>query len=350
MFDEGSDWETQGPLLGLDDKLYYLPAITKYEMSPAHQKMMRYDINNKTWEEMAPLPEYLEYISAAACDGKIVVKGSTMDQLPDGSPQEAMDMQVAVYAYNPNTDAWSKGSSEGVDVKDTLAGYDGKLILAGGGGMSDDAGGEDGEWIELPATIRYYDLSSGAGEKIADMHDVLYRPQVVIRDGVIYAFDINSYTLERIRDGKTEVLKNAMPEYLVDGTRNVIAALDQTQRDGVLLATEEGILFVGPTAKDGSGDTYILRDGSDTFEPYEKRMSDSKVSFVAAAYYKGKVYVIGSAIYEEKDRIFRATLIDEQEPSDIPKTGDQNDMLIYILLIVIAFMTAVGGCIYRRRV
>ena len=87
-------------------------------------------------------------------------------------------------------------------------------------------------------------------------------------------------------------------------------------------------------------------------------MSDSKVSFTAAVYHQGYIYAIGSAIYEEKDRFFRATLIDvpdspddvSPEPPDIPKTADDNSLLLWILLIAAALGTALGGgLLYHHR-
>ena len=61
------------------------------------------------------------------------------------------------------------------------------------------------------------------------------------------------------------------------------------------------------------------RDGSDVFEPYEKRSSEDCVYSQAACSYRGRLFVIGSAIFEPDNRIFRATAMEMPEyPSDIP--------------------------------
>ena len=92
---------------------------------------------------------------------------------------------------------------------------------------------------------------------------------------------------------------------------------------GVLAPTSDGFVLVGPPAADGSSDTYVLRDGSDKFEPYGKRSSEDCVYSQAACTYRGRLFAIGSALLEPNNRIFRATAMEVPEyPGDIPCDPD----------------------------
>lgn len=85
-----------------------------------------------------------------------------------------------------------------------------------------------------------------------------------------------------------------------------------------------GFVLVGPPGTGGTSDTYILRDGSDKFEPYEKRSSDDRVYSQAGCTYRGRLFVIGSAWFEPENRFFRATAMDVAEyPGDIPCEEEQ---------------------------
>ena len=91
-----------------------------------------------------------------------------------------------------------------------------------------------------------------------------------------------------------------------------------------LCLASDGIVLTGLPAADGSSDTFILRDGSDTFEPYEKRISDARVQSIAACTYRGRLFVIGSSWVEPDQRLFRATAMDVPEyPGDIPCDKDE---------------------------
>ncbi|MBR2683140.1 MAG: hypothetical protein IKE22_07745, partial [Atopobiaceae bacterium] len=94
--------------------------------------------------------------------------------------------------------------------------------------------------------------------------------------------------------------------------------------DGVLAPATEGFVLVGPPADDGSSDTYVLKDGADTFETYERRSSENRVYSRAACTYRGRLFAIGSAWFEPNQRLFRATAMDVPEyPGDIPCEKDE---------------------------
>ena len=304
IFDQFGDWETEGPLFGLDNKLYYLPCVTIVEETQVHNKLLAFDLETEKWTELAEIPEYLHFVTAAGANGKIVVKGETVGADPDGSPVELEDPEMRVYVYDIASASWSKASTNGVEPKDSIASMKNGFILAGGGGQDED-------FNDIPATVRTYDIKKGAGAEIAKFTKELYRPRIAVKDDVIYAFDINTYTIERIVGGKGKVLKDALPEFLSSGNSRVREVVTDTERGGILVPVSGGILFVGPAAKDGSGDTYFLRDGENKFVTFEKRMSDSKVVAPAAASYNNKVYAIGTAHLEKGKSFFRAAALPE---------------------------------------
>ena len=366
VFDGEGDYETKGPLIGLDNKLYYLPALMKTENTPAYQRMRCFDIASQTWTELPGMPEWLTYVSAVMYDGKIVVKGLTMVLAPDGSPQwDETDYQIKVYYYDPDTGVWSEGSAENVYDSDTIANNDGQLILVGGG-----------EQEQKPSSVRKYDLSTGPGEMQYELLDCISLPRVTCRNGSIYIFDPEGWRHQRVQNGTAEYITDAMPAYL-DSCRIPIweySSSSITEYDGYFVPVSEGILFVGPTAADGSGDTYILRDGSDRFELYEKRMSDCKVNFPAVASYRGYVYAIGTVYFEPGQAFFRRTAMDVPEyPGDIPqgedpdtpvtpdtpstpdtpvspKTADESNLSLWILLLALSAGGIIGAAvIYKKR-
>ena len=258
-------------------------------------------------------------------DGRIIVKGTTMDILPDGSPALAKEPQEKVYVYDPGAGIWTSGSSEGVKQMDTISNNDGQLILVGGGGFTEDP--VTREDVDEPATVRTYDLSSGAGDVLASLHKEMYRPGVACSNGVIYVFDTVDYSFERVRNGKSELLKDALPRYLNSGVKGAVGRYPHpTEKYGVILPVNEGVLLVGPLAEDGSGDTYLLKEGNDSFEIYEKRMSDHKVSFPAAASYRGYVYAIGTSPLEQGQMFFRRTAMAVPEyAGDVTEDPDDKD-------------------------
>ena len=308
VMDGNGDDETAGPLVALDGKLYFLPVSVKEEQTSACREMFSFDPQTQTWQAEAAMPEYLTMVSAAGADGKLAVKGGSLKVGLDGSPVEDMDSEVRVWVYDPAAGAWTSASAQGVSAMDTLAQHQGKWILAGGGGdiTSDPV---TGEMTQLPASVREYDPQKGAGAVLAMLSDMMYRPKVASREGVLTVCDLgNSDHVDRVVQGKTRQLKNALPAFLTTTRDSRLAGADQkiSERYGTLLAVQEGVLLVGPTAADGSSDTFLLRDGDSKFRPCSLRASDGKISFSAAAADQGKVYVMGSSPLEPEQRFFRA--------------------------------------------
>lgn len=305
-FDAPGDFETTGPLTALGDRLYYLPAVTKVEMMPAHKTLKCYDISKKTWLELPDLPEWLSHVSAAACGGRIYVKGSSMTLVTEDTaayPEEE-EAEARIYAFDPEKENWEPVSAKDVLNTDTLAGDDKQMILVGST-FSDPQEDEDLEL--LPATIRMYDPDKGAGAEVCKLQGELVWPAVAVRDDAICTYDLYTGSVERIRHGQSEYLEGVLEKYLPQAAPNEEEDCWVNRRIGVLLPVNGGFLLAGPAAEDGSGDSFLLRDGENVFTPCSKRMSDAKVSYPAAVSVSGKIYAIGSTIFEPECKFFRST-------------------------------------------
>ena len=294
-YDAPGDWETNGPLVGVGDKLYYLPLMTDHN---DYGVLLAFDPAARIWETLRPLPVPIYACSAAAFDGKLVVKGNTSYD-PDEEETEA-----AVWVYDPADDSWSQASAEGVLVRQTLfAGEDG-LLLAGSGKIID----LENEEFD-PGALAAYDPETGA-EPVRDLDYWYDNPKAAARDGAVYLFCADYYALVRITapDGEEEDLTVALPDYrAMNLDPDEFYSYDEyTERDGVLLATDEGLLLVGVLSEDGAADTWLLRDGEDAFVPLQRKTCLTRSFFVAAEILQDKVYAIGTVWNEDAPRFFRA--------------------------------------------
>lgn len=311
VFDGRGDMETFGPLEAIGGKLYYLPAVTKIEIQPAHKAMFCYDTAAQTWSRMADLPEWLSHISSAVLGGMLYVKGETM-LTPDDPEVPYIDdnSSVVCFSYDPETDEWSKTSTAGLTHPETLMSDGKKLLLAGGAFMQDDKETELG-------TIREYYPEKGAGKVLTVLNKARKYPQAEYSDGRIYLYDSNYYELEVVdtaKYSKGKVLKDALPEYRnasLSGGVYTEDANELTLREGRLAAAPCGILLLGPNAKDGSADTYFMKTGGKKFAPLGKNMAGCKVNSIAATSDGDKVYALGFAWEEPEKRIFRAAALEK---------------------------------------
>ena len=180
----------------------------------------------------------------------------------------------------------------------------------------------------VPTPVTSYDLSSGAGDELCALPFVLDNPQVAAHNGtlLIYSNGMSTTALApavvRVRDGQATELEGALPAFVADSEKLTYVIFTEKMNiplRGVLAPTSDGFVLVGPPAADGSSDTYVLRDDSDKFEPYGKRLSEDCAYSQAACTYRGQLFAIGSALLEPNNRIFRTTAMEVPEyPGDIP--------------------------------
>ncbi len=342
-FDAPGDWETKGPLVGLGCKLYHLPADQRTEKSPVYRTMRCFDLKTQTWSELPSIPEALQNVSAVLYDGKVVVEGATTQTLPSGDATNEFvggeEAEERVYAYDPNTSAWTQASSEGMSDGQTLVCDGGKLCLVGGMPTYREGDKEEGDPF-LPAME--YDLSSGAGKEICKIKSRTFNPVAVANDGVFYLYNPPFYDLLRVSEDGTENLGDGLPE-VVYSKEDEDLMFGQVRADpflshAALCVASDGIVLTGLPAADGSSDTFVLRYGSDKFEPLGKRISEARVQSVAACTYRGRLFALGSSWVEPGQRVFRATAMDvpeyvgdlpcseekaEPESEPVPQTGPQ---------------------------
>lgn len=329
VFDAMGDFETRGPLVGLGCKLYYLPVQETVELAPSYQRMFCFDLKTQAWSETTSLPEPLQGASAVMHAGKIVVEGATMQTLPSGEPtNEFVGDETAeerVYVYDPSKSEWSQASSEGMYVGQTIVSDSGKLMLVGGLRRMTDPDDPESSY-DAPAPAFSYSLTKGALEELFPLYGLISDPQAVVRDGNVYLYNPKNYDFSVVIDGQPSMRRDMLPDIALETSEGL--SMIQHREDpvigwGVLANATEGIIFVGLPAADGSSETYILRDGSQKFEPYDKRASDDRVYSPAACTYRGRLFVIGSAWREPNQRLFRATAMEVDEyPGDIPCEED----------------------------
>ncbi len=332
--DGQGDWETKGPLVGLGCKLYYLPVNEGYRDSePATKRLLCYDLKKQTWEILAELPEWLQGVSAVMYEGKLVVEGATMYLLDTGEPTtkfpEGQQAEERVYVYDPTDGTWTQASSEGMRLGQSIANDDGQLLLAGG--EMPDPDDPYSSWKAQPAPVYAYSLTSGVGDVLCQMPEAPFiapmNPELATKNGTILLYNAAASTLVRIQDGTASVLEGALPAFFYAKEGEPVSSgwgeVAAYPRRAVLAPVSEGFVLVGPPAADGSSDTYLLRDNEEKFEPYEKRSSDDRVFSQAACTYRGRLFVIGSSLFEPEKRVFRATSMNVPEyAGDLPCEDD----------------------------
>ena len=315
VIDARGDWETRGPLVGLGNKLYYLPAVGLEIANYLQQPLLAFDETDRTWETLPELPRKLYDASAAAFDGKLVVKGSVEN------PRVSPDSACEVYVYDPAAGSWSRANADGVLAGQTLFALEDGLALIGGG--SEVMNKETWELIVTPGVLAPYDLETGAGEVIQTLIGAHQNARTAVGNGAVYLFDPANYSLERVTDRGAEDISDALPAYRTN-TPSGTSLEDWSERSGVLLSCDEGILLVGILSENGATDTWLLRDGTDKFEPLLRKTCDTRAVSVAAGILNGKVYVIGSVWNKDVPRFFRANdlaTLNEPTPAPTPSGG-----------------------------
>ena len=316
--DAQGDYETNGPMKGLKGKLYYLPKVTRTEEMPACKKFLRYDTKKKKWQRLPDIPQWLENVSMTVYKGKLVVKGTRMEKAFDGSPvsiEILRNSNSRIYVFDPKKykklkkgkkkKAWKKASHKNVKLTATIFTRKGKLMLAGG--CDYKVMPKPGQkFPENTSDLVKYSLKKGAGKRIRKFENLVNNPSVAVKGNRICVYNYNRYELFMVNGSKIKKLKNALPKYVMTGEdRGNLVSI--TEREGVVVAAPKGFMLVGPAAKSGSSDTFLLKSGSKKFKACKRRASDARVIAPAAAAYKGRLYVIGSSALEKGHRFFRST-------------------------------------------
>ena len=118
----------------------------------------------------------------------------------------------------------------------------------------------------------------------------------VVKGGTFYLYYPSNLAFHRVsEEGEQKLDLPAFAEPSSNGADYPMRLNDPVFARAGLCVSSEGIVLTGRPAADGSSDTFILRDGSDSFEPYGKRASEARVQSVTACTYRGRLFVIGSS-------------------------------------------------------
>ena len=313
------DIDTFGLTISGDGTLFYMPNTAQVEKNPAYRLLYSYDPKTDSWSMCPALPMWLRNVSGAFADGVLYIKGTSVETDESGDiPYYDDDFfadpgEVHIYSYTPGAAGWSECSAEGVDAELTLFNADGRLLFAG---IADNEAWEYEE--DFPA-VREYDPTAGAGSIIGTAGFTLTsNPKVAFAGGHLYAFnEYESYIAVFDGDfkGTDDVIE--MPEFFHSEFPNKHDSDTTVPLDVFTFAASDDELFlIGPAARDGSSDIFVLKAGETSFTPYGKRVSDAEVLLPSAAVLDGELYVIAGSVFEPNKRIFRSTTVKKEEPAE----------------------------------
>ena len=335
------DFETNGLLIAGNGRLYYMPTMTRVDLSPALRSLYCYDPDTDSWTVCPAYPAWIMRASGAWFDGRLYVKGTTVEtddsgKVPfygrgDGQETGA----VCVYSYTPGDSSWVEFSAENVAVDHTLFAAESNLMLAG----VTDAEYWEAEDKNYPGP-RIYDSESGAGEPLSSISLNDANPWAGYVGGHVciceYVYP-QGYTIYVLDDNMEAAEENsiAFPGFWFGGMGSGTDYSDKVEERDFSLATDgEMLILTGLVAENGSTDTFILDADEGAFIPFDKRASDVQVYIPCAAVLDGRLYVIGSSNFEPGYRVFRSTLLPGVETADAAVGGSDNSMQ-WILIILL---------------
>ena len=308
------DSESSGIMTALDGRLYYMPAVAEVENEPAYRTLYCYDPAADSWtgENIPVYPAWITFVSAAAFDGKLYVKGTPTD-VDEGENIPYYDEyalgssgEVCIYSYTPGEDSWQECSADHVFLEQSLFSTDDGLMLAGSVFIKDESEGESGHQSD---SIWEYDPETGAGEIVGALPDWLSNPIVTYAFGHICITDEYGFTIFVLGDDLSKETAMELDMPLNDGSLERGILPDPNDTCFSLAGNKDMLVLIWSDVRTGAADTFILREGARSFSPYEMRVSDAAVFGPAAAILNGRLYVAGSSVFEPGKRIFRSTLL-----------------------------------------
>ncbi len=314
------DSESMGILMGLDGKIYYMPAVAEVEVEPAYKMLWCYDPDTDQWtdENLPDYPEWVKDATGTAYDGKLYVKGTLLavDEKTNVPhlDEYAEEWYSVVYSYTPGDDSWQECSTDGVSAGLSLFSTDRGLMMAGEHIVKENP--ED-EYGLAEFSILEYDPSTGIGEKKGTLPVPMEVPPVVYAFGHICVADSARALFYVMSDDPSETDIITLPAPMMDEDLNPDYLDPQILQDIdpaiYSIAGDETQLIVSYTdVRNGKGDIFILKDGENTFSPYEKRVSDATLLGPASLVMDGRLYVLSSSTYEPDKRLFRSEQIAKQ--------------------------------------
>ena len=389
FFDECSAFNT---IAALDGSLYVFGCryYDNEDVDPSNEqskallynRVWRYQIDSKTWTEVASLPCKLANVSCTLWEGKMLVMGSTSSSNYGGLATKRL------FSYDPASDEWtdlsSKVSSDSVPYQASLVNVGDRLLLVGGCVVAnlpedEEAADRQGIWVSAKYdadtarsiaggdttlmtlakdNVREFDLSAGQAFVVGscqprantglarsetDMQTALVGNKLYVYGGAKLdvssrTMDEDQYTMECLAvgdDGK--VSSEVVGSYVgSDKDRGALpAAFAGYQLYPALAASAAGPILTGLIAVDGSDDdaiiqddTFLLKDGASAFESIGKRVNYTSTIRDRAIAYRGRLYVLGHDFENGYQTVMRATAVATNElPGDVVSGGgsDQPD-------------------------
>lgn len=331
--DELSTWGSW-QLTGFDGNVYCLPRTTFYDFAMTYDHLLRYDPDEKTWEQVPIPPDLLHEIGFVG--GVDDVSGATLDGALVLCLTDVMGTMAFVrYTADGSWEAIDFGfDSLGSALFSPTLGSDGKHLYLFGG----TTGKQDS------AIIYRIDLEAGAVEQAGELATGRIRPQVACGNGSFavsggismdHQFSgVNGVETVTPQEGSSDALADAnVPEgwlkgALVDFSAFVTETGQLAYAPG---AVDGGFAFAGPTSDDGTADTYLLSSGdTPALTAYGKRASQQALITPAATAYRGQLYVLASSL-NKPYRTFSATAMatgtqpgdadESHNPEPVPDPG-----------------------------
>ena len=364
------DAESSGITATLGGKIYYMPAVGEVEEEPAYRSLFCYDPDSDSWTTCPVYPSWIALASIAAFDGKLYVKGvktevDESNNIPYYERYELEESERCIYSYTPGDKGWKECSAKDTAYGQTLFSTGDRLMLAGAIRIKDHPEDPD-DYGHMEYDIRNYDPENGGGEVVGGLPFFTMNPIIFKALGHICFIDSSGdefyimgdeLSIESIVTIETPLKDPNLGPYEVPKT-------DATQFS--VTGDESMVALVWTDARTGSGDTFTLIKGDDSFSLYEKRASDATLKGPASVLLGGQLYVLSSSAYEPNGRLFRSTRLHETAPDpkpdpkpdpdkkgDVVPTGDGSMpgfwMAIGLLSVLVLIGLAAVAVLRRRK-
>ena len=356
----GSATSVYGSLIAsmctLGNKIYCAPATSNMTVS----SLLAYDIDSDTWSEIEGFPADTCYFpSIAAYQDKIFLYATVVDDSSD-------DSKTLLAAYDQNTQDWCTYDVSALDelklgMGGTLVSTSDTLLVVGGATQDTMSTYIDDGIIKLTLTENEPDIPVQV-ESVGDLAFPGTNMKAAVRNGSIYVGNGNIGTmassddplilcpyLQRLDyDEETGTwvatdISDSLPDFYLYGWTDPEGNAFGPSYG--LAATSEGIVISGTQVNDSEGyravtDTFILRDGSDTFEPFTIDGTTYAASLDTLIYpisvsANGELFTIGMSVYAEYNSalIFRSvdlneTLIDYPTGKTLTYTAAMQDGVV----------------------
>ena len=296
------NYESDGLLSALGDKIYYLPYRTGNNIKYV-DKMYIYDISANKWSKGPKVPNMLGNASAAVYKGKVYVRGNQLDSY-DGLLLESGIYPV--YSYNPAKGKWMKNAdAEGLNTS-VLATYNDNLVLVGTEAV------KEGDVLQYlsGSEIRKYNPKKGTGKKIAGLKTpVTSGCKTAALNGKLYIFSYVEYddrvgdkkplySFQELAGNKVKDLSMALPIRYegtsINGLQDVSRAELVHGNKGIdgysLLSVNDKIVLFGRDDVYKSRNSWAYTPGEEFFSELEEQMCDDQLLMSRAVPVGNKIY------------------------------------------------------------